>query len=150
MTLKKLPFSLLFGAMIFSAVACTGGGDEVDDSQDDDGFWDDDDSGWDDDDDGGGDCGGSFSGQVTEGVDGYHSFSVDTDRDVVYTLEWDGDADLDLHLLDSSGNEVTRAETDGGGTGEELELWTQAGNYQVMVVMWDEDDTDYELDVSCE
>lgn len=150
MILKKLPFPLLFGVFTFSALACTGGGDDGNDTQDDDGFWDDDDDGWDDDDDDGGNCGGSFSGEVSEGVDRWHSFSVNTDRDVLYTLEWDEDTDLDLHLLDSAGNEITRAETNGGGTGEELDFWTQAGDYQVMVVMWDDAETEYELEIRCQ
>lgn len=148
MNLKKLTFPLIFGSLLFNALACTGG-EEV--SEDEDGFWDNDDdddadSGWDE----GGDCGGSFSGEVSEGVDRWHSFSVDTDRDVLYTLEWDEDTDLDLHLLDANGNEITRAETNGGGTGEELDFWTQAGDYQVMVVMWDEDETEYELEIRCQ
>ncbi len=154
MTLKKLTFPLIFGSLLFSALACTGGGSDSASEDDDDGFWDNDDdddadSGWDD---GGddGNCGGSFSGEVSEGVDRWHSFSVNTDRDVIYTLEWDEDTDLDLHLLDASGNEITRAETNGGGTGEELDFWTQAGDYQVMVVMWDEAETEYELDIRCQ
>ncbi|MFT5586202.1 MAG: hypothetical protein ACI9VR_003799 [Cognaticolwellia sp.] len=152
MTFQKLTFPLVLSSLLFTALACTGAGSDDTSGDENNGFWNDD-SGWNDSGDDGGDggnCGGSFSGQVSEGVDRFHSFSIKTDRDVVYTLEWDQDTDLDLHLLDSSGNEVTRAETDGGGTGEELDFWTQAGDYQVMVVMWDDEDTEYDLEIRCQ
>lgn len=152
MTTNKLALILAL-----STTACTQGplGESRSGSNrgSDDSGWDD--SGWGDDDSGSNDvgssdCGGDFDGSLWDEADASHTFQVDQDRDVAITLEWMGSSDLDLHLLDSSGSELHRSETDGGGTGEELELWLQAGSYRAKVVQWDDVSADYELEVDCE
>ncbi|MED5370299.1 MAG: hypothetical protein VX899_04720 [Myxococcota bacterium] len=135
----------LFGLFILIGTACTGGGM---------------DSGWGDDTGsfggggggggGGGTCGGDFDGNVVDEGNRSHSFSVNEDREVTLTLDWDSSSDLDLHLSTASGDELTRSETDGGGTGEEISMELQAGDYVATVVQWDETDTDYELEVACD
>ena len=155
MTMNTLALSLAL--LLVGCGQDAGTGDGSGDGWDDTGSWGDD--GWGDDDgswgddDGttsGGSCGGAFDGRLRDEADATHSFQVDQDREVRLTLDWLGSSDLDLHLLDGAGNELHRSETDGGGSGEQLEAWLQAGSFTAKVVQWDDVSADYELAVSCE
>jgi serine protease len=92
-------------------------------------------------------CGTSAFGNSGEGVG--IALSVAQDRDIVLELTWNNGADLDLYLLDASGDETLAFSEAVGTSFEIIEGGLPAGDYIVFVNPF-EGSADFTLTLDCD
>jgi serine protease len=92
-------------------------------------------------------CGTSATGNSGEGAT--VALSVAQDRDIVLKLTWNNGADLDLYLLDASGDETLSSSEAVDTTFESIEGGLPAGDYIVFVNPY-EGSADFTLTFDCD